>query len=227
MRLLLEPTPESGGGNPAAPATPDYAAELAKHRGDQSALAMALLGENATLRQAADKLKADYAEARRKIPAEGSRVLAAEDAARFDAWSALGDPADVKKRLDAGDEAAGKVKAHDRRRLIEQAAAAQGWDPDVLEHLAGPDLQIDLKDVTRNGKPAKSAEVVLTTQEGGKERVERVALDKHAEKAWPKFAASLKAGTAPRDPGTPGYDTIRFSQPPAPPAAEQPFVNIA
>ena len=99
---------------------------------------------------------------------------------------------------------------YDRDKLVGSAASAYGYDAEVLGSLAGSDLVIELKDGTRNGKPAKVAEVVTTVKDDkGVETEKRVALDKFAETTWPKFLPSLKAGASapPKVGGTPSRTT--------------------
>ncbi len=78
------------------------------------------------------------------------------------------------------------------------AASAVGFDAEVLNGLPGvADLVIEVKDGTRNGKPARIAEVVTKeTDAKGVETEKRTPLDKFAETTWPKFLPALKAGAS-------------------------------
>src|SRR5690606_12299543 len=70
-----------------------------------------------------------------RIPGEGTLVLKGDDVKKYERFKALGDPADVERRLSEGDEArtwkAGRMK-QDR---LSEVASLHGWKPSVLQRL--------------------------------------------------------------------------------------------
>lgn len=222
LRLLLDPDADngSGNGNPAAggskqgddkggtgggnaDAGKGYEAALAKHGNDAAAMARTIYADN-------EKLRADNEQLRGKLPADGSLVLNKADAARWSELGKLGTPEEIKAKLADGDAAIGKVAAFERKELTASAAAAHGYDADVLGGLPGfADLAIEVKDETKGGKAVRTAEVVATAKDDKGADVEtRTPLDKYAERTWPKFMPALKSGAAtsapPRVGGSPG-----------------------
>jgi hypothetical protein len=219
FRLLLDPAPEAGGGNVNPPA-PDpaaaFSAALAKFNGDNAALARDSW-------QTAERLRAELAEVRPKLPPKDARVLSKDEDAAYTAFMALGKPDEVAKAIEDGKSALDWRSARERKDLIVDAAKAHDFDPDVLEHLAGPGLVLAVADVTRNGKPAKIAQVV-TKDESGKEA--RTDLDKHAAKAWPKFLESLKSKATAAVPGNTARRTTLAPPAPDSNAARRPRLTL-
>lgn len=207
MRILRDPAPTEGGGKETPAPAPDYSALLAKHSGDANALAMALVSENAGLRSATDRLKAEYADIKKQVPASGSRVLSADEAKELDAYLGLGKPADLAKALDSGKEATGKVAAFEREKLLADAAKPYGYSPSVLAKLAGADLAIEVVDGKgKDGKPAKVAEVVAIEKgKDGKDVEKRTSLDEYAKQHWAEFLPSLEPKAEPPARTTPSF----------------------
>lgn len=226
LRLLLDAAGGEGNGNGGdadkgkaddkggaggADASRGYEAALAKHGNDAAAMARTIYADN-------ERLRAERDEARGKVPAEGAVVLTKADAGRWAELGKLGTVDEIKSKLEAGDAAAAGVAKFEREKLIGQAAAAVGYDAEVLASLAGPDLRVEVKEETKAGKKVRVAEVVATAKDDKGADVEsRVPLDKYAADTWPKFLPSLKSGPStsapPRVGGSPGR-----TAPPQPPA---------
>lgn len=214
-RLLLDPNPSEGGGNPAPAPAPaadpseGFKAALAKHNNDANALAREAW-------QASERLRAERDDLKAKLPGKGSVVLSGDDATAWGELSKLGKAGEIRARLEEGTAAAKEVATFRREKLIGQAAATVGYDPDVLMDRAG-DLEIEIKDGTRGGKPAKIAEVVVrSVDDKGAEVVTRTAIDKYAEKEWAKYLPSLKAASTQQARATgPGTGRPNAANPPA------------
>jgi hypothetical protein len=208
--MLMEPTGVAGGGvgvtdPPAAvvvTAPPDpsegFKAALKKHGDDANSLARESWTNAERYRLEADGLRG-------KVPKDGTVTL---DGTELDEWNAfrkLGKFADVKATLDTLPTLEGKVKGHEREKLLGAAAKAHGFDAEVLATLAGPDLHIEVKDgKDKAGKAIKVAEVVTKTKDDkGVEVEKREPLDKFAEAMWAKFLPSLKGTAAAAAQGTP------------------------
>ncbi len=226
MRLwqfLLNPAPVTeGGGTPTEAPVPAKGPDLSKaaeglvaKHGVATAALLVLLGENYTLR---DKVR----EASTKLPAEGSVVLAGDDARHWGSYRQLGAPGDLKKALDEGKQQAAEAGSFRKAETVRSAAELHGFKPGVLGTLA-KDLEItigdrtdkDGKPVLKDGQPVKAAFV-----KGEGEKL--VALDDHAKAAWGDFLPSLRtAETTPR--GTPRAEGNRTAPPtPATPRRRNP-----
>ncbi len=215
FRLLLDPTAGTEGGAAAAPAAdnkdgqaaakaPDLktAADnlVAKH-GDPTAALRVLLGENYGYR---DQIR----DARKQIPAEGSIVLAGDDAKAWGHYQALGKPADLKTALAEGGEAKAQVGTYRKAEVIARAADLTLLDggklrPGVLATLAR-ELEIEFRDeLGKDGKPAlkdgKPALQAVVKGEGDKV----TPLAEYAKAHWGEFLPSLRAEAARPALGTP------------------------
>jgi hypothetical protein len=156
-----------------------FQARLAKMKGDAQAFAFQLYRDNYDLRQ-------KNAELRARVPAEGAVILTGDDAARWQAYTALGAPDEVQAALSEGSTAKAEAARLQRAQTVQQAAQAAGFKPAVLERLIG-DLPLALAD----GK------ATVQTEAGA------VDLAAHAEAAWPEFLPALRAGTDPAPPRVP------------------------
>jgi hypothetical protein len=165
-----------------------FRAALKKHEGDATSLARdSWVRAQESARQVADL--------QGKLPKSGAVILEGDDAAEWAEYRKLGKATEVVTKLGTLGTLETTIAAHDREKLLGQAAKAHGFDPEVLATLAG-DLRIELKDgKDRLGKDAKVAEVVSTVKDDRGEKEERTPLDKFAEKAWAKFLPSLKSAS--------------------------------
>lgn len=131
------------------------------------------------------QLRQEIEDLRSKTPADGARLLTADEAKAYDGYVALGKPpADLKAALDASGDATTKLAALERDAQIRDAATAHGYTPAALGKL--PSLvgkTMLLKDETVDGKPIKRAYVA----DGGKE----TALADYIQAHDPEFLPSL------------------------------------
>lgn len=182
-----------GTATPPVDASEGFRAALKKH--DNDALSLA---RDAWVR--ADDFKRQLAEATGKIPAADAVVLTKDEAAELAAYRGLGKASEVTEKLTLAETLAAQVATNAREKLDAQAAAAHGFDPEVLATLRG-DLKIEIVDgKDRLGKAVKVAEVVTTEGEGKTEKEVRTPLDKYAEKNWAKFLPSLTVKTTTSGP---------------------------
>jgi hypothetical protein len=187
-----------GGGPSAEAIAASVAALLKKNNDDPTRAIEVLLGENANLREDKRKLKADLEEANKAKPGEGALVLTKEEAADWEAFKALGKPADVKKKLDAHGELEKKVADADRSKLLSEAAQISGFKPSVLEKLADG-LEIEVKDVPKTNE---KNETVNTRVAFVKTDTGLKTLADFANDSWKEFLPSLKSD----DKGTQGQN---------------------
>lgn len=224
MRLLMNPAPVEGGGNPVPVPSPtpepkveDKGLDLvkaveglvAKH-GDTTAALRVLLGENYSYRDQIRDLKA-------KVPGGEDVVLKGEEAKHWGSYRALGKPADLKAALDEGATAKTEAGTYRREKLTATSARltkvdGSALDPEVLGTLADKlDLVLDdLKDdkgvligedgkpLPKDGTPVKAAFV-----KGEGDKLTNLAV--YVKANWAKFLPSLKvSGTTQEKPrGTP------------------------
>lgn len=166
---------------------------LSKHNGDAIALAATLLGENAGLRETNRSLK-------EKLPAEGSVTLSKTDAARWEAYQALGKPDEITERLTKGEQAAGELSKRDRQDSITRAAQAAGMKPNVLERLTPEGATYELREEQKDGKAVQVPYLKLPDGEH--------TLTAYADANWADFKESLLAAPPAPDKKPP---TVPFS----------------
>lgn len=119
------------------------------------------------IRERDEKLKA--------VPAEGSKVLTADEAKEWEAVQALAlKPADIKKAVEERDALKTKVATRERDDGLAKAVATEEWMPEstkVLARLLG-ETPFETKDeeveVTRGGVKVKEKQTVGYVIEGGK-----------------------------------------------------------
>lgn len=125
-RLLLSPDGDGGGGGDPPPAKPaegdatlkQIEALVTKHGAD-GALRYLLNERDA---------KADEAKSLRgKVPPEGAVVLAGDDAKRYAAYVALGDPEALRTALEDRDRFKGQVDGHEREKVHRKVAGLLGY----------------------------------------------------------------------------------------------------
>lgn len=156
--------------------------------GDAGAVALMLFQENYQLREMNRQLKA-------KAPAEGAIVLAAQDAAAWDAYRKLGAPSDLQTAIAQRDQAQGDLAKLQRSAAIREAAEAAGYKASVL---AGLDAQAGgLTYEMREQAGADGAKAKVAYVKAGES--EAVPLAQYAEQQWGDFMPALVAtqtGTA-------------------------------
>lgn len=136
--------------------------------------------DNYRLREERRTLKTQVQEATGKVPAEGTRVLTADEAKTYDAYVALGKPADIKTSLDTKGTAEQELTTLKREKQIRAAAEAAGYKPAVLERLAA-DLSIEVRTV-KDGAP-----LVIVVKDG-----QETALADYAKDNWADFLPALE-----------------------------------
>jgi hypothetical protein len=120
-----------------------------------------LLTDNSQLREQRRTLRAEVTELKSKAPADGTRVLSADEAQAYDAYAALGlKPTDLKKALDEGTTVKQELASVRRGETLRSAAEAHGYKPAALAKLPSlKDQDITFKDVDEkgaDGKPVKA-----------------------------------------------------------------------
>jgi hypothetical protein len=171
-----------GGGKPNASAL------LGQYNGDAVRMAEKLaevLGDNATLRDQRRGLREEVTTLKAKQTPEGARVLTGEEATAYDAYAALGKPADLTKRLSDADAATQRLTGLERDATLRDVAQAAGYKFAVLKQLGG-DREYELRDATdAQGKPVKVAHI--------KDGDTYKPLGDFAQSAWGDFLPALAA----------------------------------
>jgi hypothetical protein len=120
----------------------------------------------------------------KQVP-EGARVLTAEEATAYDAYAALGKPADLTKKLADADTATQRLTTLERDAVIRDAATAAGYKFAVLKDRAG-DLPIAVREVEQDGKKVSRA---FVAPPGGTE----AELTAYAAQHWADYLPALTA----------------------------------
>ena len=170
--------PEQDSGNPVA----GLQALLAKANGDAMGVAGLLYSENFQYREQLRQLREQLTAAQGRVPAEGTVVLTPEQAKTWAAYQALGTVDVISQGLKEKETALGELGSLRRAATLRDAAAAAGFDPDVLGTLAGS-LEFELRDVTTDGKTVRAAFV--------KDGQNQVRLEEYARQKWEKFTPAL------------------------------------
>jgi len=157
-------------------------------------------------RAAKRALQAEIDDLKSKQPADGGRVLSKDEAAVYDAYVALGKPADaIKQALDASDAATQKLTKLERDGQIRDAALAHGYSAQALGKLPSlANVALTLKDETVEDKPIKRAYVTADGKEA--------ALDAYILEHDPEFLPSLTVQSAPPPPPAPAARGTSFVQ---------------
>ena len=183
-----------GGDSPKRPRPSDLAAQYHNDAMRVSERLAEVLDDNYKLRDKNRVLVADLATLKGKVPADGVRVLSNDEAAQWEAYTALGAPDALKQQLDGAADAQTQLDALKRGELLRTAGEAAGYKPAVLAKLpslTGKDLIV--KDVEIDGKKAKQAFVVAD----GKEHALTAYITEHDPEFLPALAAEAAkpAGT--------------------------------
>jgi len=167
--------------------------------------------DNFRLREKNRMLTTELADAKGKAPADGARVLSKDEAAQWEAYTALGAPAALKTQIDTAQGAQGELAILKRERTIADAAAAQKWPAATLAKLPSlKDKDLIVKDVEIDGTKVKQAFVA----HDGKEH----PLAEYVTTHDPEFLPALAADAAPAQSGG-GTPFVRQSAG-APPAKQ-------
>ena len=155
-----------GGESSKRPRPSDLAAQYHNDAMRVSERLAEVLDDNYKLREKNRTLTADLATAKANTPADGARVLSKDEAALWEAYTALGAPDALKQQLATAEGAQAELTTLKRGELLRTAGEAAGYKPAVLAKLpslAGKDLVV--KDVEIDGKKAKQAFVVADDKE--------------------------------------------------------------
>lgn len=167
--------------------------------------------DNYRLREKNRTLTTELADAKGKAPADGARVLSKDEAAQWDAYTALGAPAALKTTIETAQGAQGELATLKRERTIADAAAAQKWPAATLAKLPSlKDKDLIVKDVEIDGAKVKQAFVA----HDGKEH----PLAEYVTTHDPEFLPALAADATPAQSGG-GTPFVRQSAG-APPAKQ-------
>ena len=169
--------------------------------------------DNYRLREKNRTLTAELQDAKGKAPADGARVLSKDEAAQWEAYTALGAPAALKTQLDAAAGAQGELTTLKREKTIADAATAQKWPAATLAKLPSlRDKDLIVKDVEIDGAKVKQAFVA----HDGKEH----PLAEYVAQHDPEFLPALAADAA-ATPNSGGTAFVRQAAG-APPAKQSP-----
>jgi hypothetical protein len=177
---------------------------LEKHQNDTARVAEKLYDENHSYRQTIRELKG-------KVPGEGSLVLNADQAKSWTAYLELGKPEQLAALKGEHSQFATERQAAAREKLHAAAAEAHGYKVGVLSRLIDQDkLEIEIKDVSVNGKTAKVAHV--------KDGDTLTPLPDYAKANWSDFGDALPKTPDVKPIGTPRSGTLPLrTDIPAPP----------
>jgi hypothetical protein len=192
--------PDNGGGNSGGnpnpnpnPASGDPQGDrqnlqglLQRHNNDAMAVIATLLSENHSLRDERRTLRG-------QLPAQGTVVLSAEDATRWQAYQQLGAVDALTQQLQGAQTTQAELAKLQRERVIASAAEVAGYKASVLGQLPGADkLDFQIREVEQGGKKAKA----VVIKEGDKE----TPLAQYAETNWSDFLPSLRATQTQQQP---------------------------
>lgn len=150
-----------------------YAVQLARFGGNHEMLARQLWGEQLTSRRRNREIREERDALRSRNP-QGSVVLIGEDVTRFNAWKALGEPTDLKAKLDSLATMQDELATAKRTATRAAAAKALKWKPALLNDR----LDVEKLDVEVREEP---------DAQGKKQPVAYAR--KSADAPWEKLAA--------------------------------------
>lgn len=187
-----------GGESSKRPRPSDLAAQYHNDAMRVSERLAEVLDDNYKLREKNRTLAADLATAKANTPAAGARVLSKDEAALWEAYTALGAPDALTQQLATAEGAQSELSTLKRERTMAAAAEAAGYAGKAgtlakLPSLAGKDLVV--KDVEIDGTKTKQAFVVAD----GKEHALAAYITEHD----PEFLPALTAEAAAKPSGTP------------------------
>lgn len=159
---------EGGGDNPDKPTASSL---LERYGSDALKMAerLAAAQDDAyKLREKQRELKAELEGLRGKVAPEGSAILTADDAKRWEAYTALGKPEDLTKAVSERDAAQAELSKVTRGLALHAAADAHGYKVAVLGKLPSlTDKPIEVREIEVEGQKVKRAFVKDGTQETG------------------------------------------------------------
>jgi hypothetical protein len=117
-----------------------------------------LLTDNSQLREQRRTLRQEITDLKAKVAPEGVRMLTADEAPLWDAYTALGKPDELKQAIDANGEATQKLARLERVEQIRAAAEAHGYKAGLLSELRSLDGKaIETREIEEQGQKVKRA----------------------------------------------------------------------
>lgn len=167
---------------------------LLREYGTKDAAVRALISENADRRIENRTLKKSLAEVTAKVPADGSRVLSADDGKVWDAikTAAGTDLAKVPDRIKRAGELETQLAEAEFGKLVEQGATAVKFNPTVLKSLLkDKGYTLEMRDMLQSD--GKTTVKIPFIRKAGDEKAAWEKLDAAAEQQFKDFLPALKA----------------------------------
>lgn len=171
---------------------------------DNSKLVAHLERKNADLERDNKKYRDRLKEARDELakakPADGTVVLTAEEAKRWEALQKIeGDPADIAKRLERGAQAETELTEFRSRELDREAAEAVGYKATVLSDLRKTKgLAMEMRDAVVEEKGKKVTKKLPHVRPSADEKAQWTPLREYAETQLKDYLPALAAeGSGP------------------------------
>lgn len=134
-----------------------FLTSILAREGSQEAALKVLANDSLKARRQKQRVQKELADL--KEAHERQRTLSDEDAARFDAYAALGTPEEVTARLAKQEELAAKLARQEHDARVREAADALGWKASVLGDLVGvKQLTLGTTTVTEQDRHGKRTE---------------------------------------------------------------------
>lgn len=185
------PEPKKPAPIPASESEAKFAVQLAQCGGSHEVLANKLWREALTNRQRHSITKQELDALKARMP-EGSLVLVGEDVTNFNAFKALGKPAEVKAKLDNEAKLQGELATAKRREVRGAAAKAHGFNAAVLsDRLDLSQFDVEMREVTDGGTKKQVAHV----RKAGDDKAVWEPLPIVAERDWKDYLPALKASS--------------------------------
>lgn len=143
-----------------------------------------------------DRLKEARTQAETAKPADGAVVLSAEEAKRWAAFQKIeGEPAEIAKQVEAAKQATAKLLEYEERERDREAAAAIGFNPNVLSDLRRTKaLALEMRDSTVEEKGGKKVVKKLPhVRPSGDEKAQWTPLREYAETQLKDYLPALAA----------------------------------
>lgn len=176
--------------------------------GDAQAVSLMLLNDNQKARERARKAEERAEAAEKKIPKEGSVVITKEEAADFEAYKALGKPAEVKTTVEKAKTLETEKQEREKSEGFTKAAEAIGYNGKVLADLAlKNDLIIETVDEQQNGKTVK-----VPYARKNEDKAVRLPLADFMKKEFADYLPALTAKGGGNNSGTAGTGATSTTQ---------------
>lgn len=168
------------------------------------AAARVLYDDNHQLRTRVRTLKGEVDGFKTRNP-QGSIVLHGQDLADYNAWKALGKPAEIKTKLDEAEKTRNELAAATRKTTRAEAATLLGFNPAALDdRLTVANLDVEIREETQSDNTKKK---VAFARKAGDAAATWEPLGTIATRDWASHLPALKqAGGA----GGTGGDLIPF-----------------